>query len=162
MPTRRGLGFEKYAGRESRKIPFPFPYRQASSERRKCPFPPPRGADREPVFFWRQTMVSMVSFPGTRFPQARCFVTEKKSFSKALEQQYSNTLSAEDYALHSWYRFVLSYPPHLVRKYLSLFDMRHQGVVLDPFCGTGTTLVEAQKHGFQGIGIDAHPFAAFE
>ena len=86
---------------------------------------------------------------------------EKKSFSKALEQQYSNTLSAEDYALHSWYRFVLSYPPHLVRKYLSFFEVRHEGVVLDPFCGTGTTLVEAQKHGFQGIGIDAHPFAAF-
>jgi DNA modification methylase len=81
--------------------------------------------------------------------------------SRAAEQRHSNTLATEDYAIHSWYRFVLSYPPHLVRKYLSLFNLPGRAVVLDPFCGTGTTLVEAQEHGFITIGVDAHPFAAF-
>ena len=81
--------------------------------------------------------------------------------SRAAEQRYSNTLATEDYAIHSWYRFVLSYPPHLVRKYLSVFDLPGRAVILDPFCGTGTTLVEAQRHGFMTIGVDAHPFAAF-
>ena len=81
--------------------------------------------------------------------------------NKAAEQHYSNALASEDYAIHSWYRFVLSYPPHLVRKYLKAFEVPEKAIVLDPFCGTGTTLVEVQAHGFTGIGIDAHPFAAF-
>jgi DNA modification methylase len=84
-----------------------------------------------------------------------------ETMSKAAEQRHSNTLETGDYGIHSWYRFVLSYPPHLVRKYLSLFDLPKGTIVLDPFCGTGTTLVEAQKHGLMTIGVDAHPFAAF-
>jgi DNA modification methylase len=34
-------------------------------------------------------------------------------------------------------------------------------VVLDPFCGTGTTLVEAKLGGFVGVGIEANPFPQF-
>jgi len=30
----------------------------------------------------------------------------------------ANKLSIDDHAAHDWYRFVLSYPPHLVRDYL--------------------------------------------
>jgi hypothetical protein len=31
------------------------------------------------------------------------------------------------------------------------------GTVLDPFCGTGTTLVAAHRHGFDAVGIDNDP-----
>ena len=65
-----------------------------------------------------------------------------------------------DFPVHGWYRFVLSFPPHLVRKYLSDFDICPRDLVLDPFCGTGTTLVEAKKCGIPSLGCDAHPFAA--
>jgi DNA modification methylase len=34
-------------------------------------------------------------------------------------------------------------------------------MVLDPFCGTGTTLVECKKHGIKNIGVEAHPLAHF-
>ncbi|WP_263848912.1 site-specific DNA-methyltransferase [Lacticaseibacillus thailandensis] len=32
-------------------------------------------------------------------------------------------------------------------------------VVLDPFMGSGTSLVEAQRLGFDAIGIDINPYA---
>jgi hypothetical protein len=56
---------------------------------------------------------------------------------------------------------VLSFPPHVVREYLERFgiDSRHR--VLDPFCGTGTTIVECKKLGIPAVGIEANPLAHF-
>lgn len=71
-----------------------------------------------------------------------------------------NALQQEDSPIHAWYRFVQSYPPHLVRQYVERFVLTSADCVLDPFCGTGTTLVEAKKNGIRSIGCDAHPFAA--
>ncbi len=75
------------------------------------------------------------------------------------EAPESNVILPADKPIHGWYRFVLSFPPHLVRRYLSAFGISGSTLILDPFCGTGTTLVEAKKHGFRSIGADAHPFA---
>jgi DNA modification methylase len=73
----------------------------------------------------------------------------------------SNKLAPDDRAAHDWYRFVLSFPPHLVREYLDRFDLRPGQCVLDPFCGTGTTLVECKKLGIASAGIEANPMAHF-
>ncbi|HYA43752.1 MAG TPA: DNA methyltransferase [Syntrophobacteraceae bacterium] len=73
----------------------------------------------------------------------------------------SNRLSIEDRPVHDWYRFVLSFPPHLVRDYLRRFGITEQHRVLDPFCGTGTTLVECKKLGIASVGIEAHPVTHF-
>jgi len=70
-----------------------------------------------------------------------------------------NKLRPEDRSVHDWYRFVLSYPPHLVRSYLDKFGVSGSSVVLDPFCGTGTTMVECKKRGIGSIGIEANPMA---
>ena len=73
----------------------------------------------------------------------------------------SNRLESEDRPAHDWYRFVLSFPPHLVRDYLERFELERGACVLDPFCGTGTTVVECRKLGMHGIGIEAHPMSHF-
>lgn len=72
-----------------------------------------------------------------------------------------NKLRPEDRAVHSWYRFVLSFPPHLVREYVQRFGVESGQVVLDPFCGTGTTLVECKKLGIESIGVEPNAMAYF-
>lgn len=72
-----------------------------------------------------------------------------------------NRVGELDRPVHEWYRFVLSYPPHLVRDYLSKLNVSHEQTVLDPFCGTGTTVVECKKQGIDSVGIEANPMAYF-
>ena len=73
----------------------------------------------------------------------------------------ANKLRLEDRAVHDWYRFVLSFPPHLVRDYLEKLDVAPGHVVLDPFCVTGTTLVECKKLLIDSLGIERNPVACF-
>ena len=72
-----------------------------------------------------------------------------------------NKLQTEDRAVHQWYRFVLSYPPHLVRDYVAKFGLNRKHTVLDPFCGTGTTLVECKKLGIPSFGLEPNPVVFF-
>ncbi len=72
-----------------------------------------------------------------------------------------NRLRPEDRAVHDWYRFVLSFPSHLVRDYLGVLGVDSTQWVLDPFCGTGTTLVECKKLGIPSVGIERNPMAEF-
>lgn len=83
------------------------------------------------------------------------------SLARAITQGYINRLYAEDMAAHDWYRFVLSFPPHIIRDYIERFGLNAESCVLDPFCGTGTTIVECKKLGINSIGIEANPMAHF-
>lgn len=72
-----------------------------------------------------------------------------------------NRVHEEDLPVHEWYRFVLSFPPHLVRNYLERFGLGRHHWVLDPFCGTGTTIVECKKSGIPSIGLEANPVVQY-
>ncbi len=86
---------------------------------------------------------------------------EKRDGSGDGPDRDTNRLDPADRAAHGWYRFVLSFPPHLVRGCLKDFGITRSELVLDPFCGTGTTLVECKKLGIPGVGIEANPMAHF-
>lgn len=79
----------------------------------------------------------------------------------ALSNGTANRVMIRDREVHDWYRFVLSFPPHLVRSYVANFGLTRDSVLLDPFCGTGTSLVECKKLGIPSIGLEAHPMTAF-
>ncbi|PYJ71687.1 MAG: hypothetical protein DME75_07060 [Verrucomicrobia bacterium] len=81
--------------------------------------------------------------------------------STAVSRVDSNRLEANDRAAHDWYRFVRSFPPHLVREYVNRFELGANACVLDPFCGTGTTIVECKKCGVTSVGVEAHPMSHF-
>jgi DNA modification methylase len=72
-----------------------------------------------------------------------------------------NKLKLGDRPAHQWYRFVLSFPPHLVREYISRFGLNSDSRVLDPFCGAGTTPVECRKLGIPSYALEANPMACF-
>lgn len=92
--------------------------------------------------------------------QTELFTHKQKKVKKSYNSS-NNKLNQIDRPFHDWYRFVLSFPPHLVREYIDKFELKPGDTILDPFCGTGTTLVEARLSGINSIGIEANPMAYF-
>jgi len=83
------------------------------------------------------------------------------SLEMETEPRENNKLRLDDHAAHQWYRFILSFPPHLVRNYAGKFNLDSRHRVLDPFCGTGTTVVECEKLGIATFGLESNPIACF-
>ena len=62
--------------------------------------------------------------------------------------------------VHSWVPWIAGYSKHFVEGAL-VRHMDSPGVVLDPFAGVGTTLVEADLAGHEAVGFEINPYAAF-
>lgn len=78
-----------------------------------------------------------------------------------LERRRPTALSwNSNYGPHGWHRYVGRFPPHLVRALLNAWRVTSGDVVLDPFAGSGTTLVEARLLGLDAIGVELCPLSA--
>jgi adenine-specific DNA methylase len=68
---------------------------------------------------------------------------------------------ATRYSVHGLHEYKGKFNPQVARSILNIFNIRPGGYVLDPFCGSGTTLVECAHLGATGYGVDLNPLAAF-
>lgn len=67
---------------------------------------------------------------------------------------------SSDYGTHGFHRYVGRFPSHLIRALINSFGATSEDIVLDPFCGSGTTLVEARMLGVKAKGIEISPLSA--
>jgi DNA modification methylase len=61
--------------------------------------------------------------------------------------------------VHRWIPWIAGFSSDFVSNALSRY-LPESGIVLDPFSGVGTTLVEAVAHGHDAIGFEINPYAA--
>lgn len=60
---------------------------------------------------------------------------------------------------HGFFKYPCKFIPHIPRWAINYYLGKKEGVVLDPFCGSGTTLVESALAGKVALGIDYDPFS---
>ena len=68
---------------------------------------------------------------------------------------------ATRYSVHGLHEYKGKFNPQVVRAVLNILNVQPGEKVLDPFCGSGTTLVECSHSGMIGYGIDLNPFAVY-
>jgi DNA modification methylase/transposase-like protein len=56
--------------------------------------------------------------------------------------------------VHRWWPYVQGYSAEFVSGLIRERDLPTGSTVLDPFCGSGTTLVEARRHGMRPVGSE--------
>lgn len=60
--------------------------------------------------------------------------------------------------VHRWFRLTPSYGPDLVREMIQELNCQKDEVILDPFSGASTTLIESKLEGFDCYGFEINPF----
>ncbi len=62
--------------------------------------------------------------------------------------------------IHRWFRYSAGFSADWAREAILAEAKDRPLHVLDPFAGSGTAIVEAERAGAEGLGIESHPFVA--
>lgn len=108
-----------------------------------------------------------------RLAYAQWYTTDGISFKKPqqaiLESTTSQVLGApnndrtsrrsREYLGHGIHKYKAKFFPRFVRSLINICHPESTGTILDPFCGSGTTVLEAGLLGLDGIGNDIDPLS---
>lgn len=95
------------------------------------------------------------------FPETQTDLMETRVERNHLHVKRSTFLGGLAASVHRWFRLTPSFGPELVSKALADMNTLPHSVVLDPFAGAGTTLIEARVEGHDAIGFEVNPLLHF-
>lgn len=67
---------------------------------------------------------------------------------------------ATRYSAHGLHEYKGKFNPQVVRAIGNILGLPEDATILDPFCGSGTTILECAHLGWNAVGVDRNPLAA--
>ena len=83
-------------------------------------------------------------------------IVQKPELSPLISPQRNQSVP-----IHNWYTFKHGYSRDLAISLIAYFGLPEGSWVLDPFCGSGTTLLTCKELGINSRGFDILPFSVF-
>ena len=91
-------------------------------------------------------------------------IQEKVIYPRHYHLEYASTVTPREdkiVPIYNWFVFKHAFGRKLVLTVLDILRLRSKVRVLDPFCGSGTTLLATKEKGISAIGFDILPLAVF-
>ncbi len=88
------------------------------------------------------------------------FLNSPNSYS-LFEQHNSISELNKHGVVHKWYNYLEEFPYSLIEKKIKDYEIKIKSLIVDPFCGSGTTLVAANLFHSNAVGFDANPLMTF-
>lgn len=85
-------------------------------------------------------------------------------YPESVNATYTSLLNYSDdlnKPFQRWYRYKEGFSVELVEQLIGEYSKHKSGTILDPFSGSGTTLLAANNMGFSGVGFEVNPFSFF-
>lgn len=87
-------------------------------------------------------------------------VVPRQARLEASAHEVEQGRQATRYSAHGLHEYKGKFNPQVVRAIGNILGLQEGATVLDPFCGSGTTLLECAHAGWNAVGIDRNPLAA--
>ena len=81
--------------------------------------------------------------------------------SNATYESILNYSTEKDNPFQRWYRYKEGFSIQFIEKIVEEYGSNNMSVLLDPFAGSGTTILAANRMGLKGIGFEVNPFSHF-
>ncbi len=107
-------------------------------------------------------LIRYIEHPELFYKEAAYFkkVDRKDSYYYLFSKIKSNDFNkGSGYLTHGFDFYRGSFHGQMIRGLINYCNLKGDSIILDPFCGSGTTLVESSLLGFNSIGIDINPIA---
>ncbi|MBN1812451.1 MAG: site-specific DNA-methyltransferase, partial [Anaerolineae bacterium] len=106
-------------------------------------------------------MTTLANLSDHQLEQLKLFEPEGSATSDNGGSYFSDPSFANNKTqpIHRWVPWIAGFSSSFVQDVLHKY-LEGQGTILDPFCGVGTTLVEALLCGHNAIGFEINPYAA--
>ena len=116
----------------------------------------------EPDGVMRASKVDLVAGRSLTYFSSVCDGSEEVSTQQSLLEASALTgrrRQSTRYSVHGLHEYKGKFNPQVCRALINILGLKSGDLVLDPFCGSGTTLVEAAHLGVEGRGYDLNPLA---
>lgn len=90
----------------------------------------------------------------------KIIVPTQAKFEK-IEGNNSNKRQATRYSAHGIHEYKGKFNPQVVRALLNILEINEDSNLIDPFSGSGTTILECSLQNINAIGLDINPLAIF-
>ncbi|RFS18665.1 hypothetical protein DVR12_27360 [Chitinophaga silvatica] len=94
-------------------------------------------------------------------PSVICGRGEDKIVYNSISAKSATFKSGTNKKIHSWFRLTPSYGPDLVDIMLEKLNYQTGDIVLDPFCGASTTLIQCKLSNIECFGFEINPLLHF-
>jgi len=75
-----------------------------------------------------------------------------------VKRKLPTNLTTNNHPIHRWFNFIAGFSPEFVQTCIHDAELKKTQVLIDPFAGLSTALVQANFEGIPSVGFEPHPF----